>query len=134
MTETPTYLSPASYVKQTGERPDGTPIYRAGERSNKYEPGQIVSNSYAKSVLGSINYRNRVKGLLDNSEKRIEDLKEQGKDVPDRLPTDYQEAQEVISDFNDLTKELNEAQKEGDEERIEEIERDIKQLRGKLGS
>lgn len=132
--DTPVYLSPGSYVRQVGERQDGTPIYQARERSNKYESGQIVSNQYAKSVLGSINYRNRVYGLLNNSQNRIEDLEAQGKDVPDDLPEDYQEAQEVISEFNDLTKELNKAQKRDDEEKIQDIEREINQLTGSLGS
>lgn len=132
--DTPTFLSPGSYVTQVGERDDGTPIYQARERSNKFESGQIVPNSYAKSVLGAINYRNRVFGLLDTSEKEIEDLRDANKEVPDELPTNYQDAQKIVSEFNNLTDELNKAQKRDNDERIEEIERDLKQLRGKLGS
>lgn len=135
MSDTPTYLAPDSYVRKIGERNDGSPIYQAGENSNKYNAGQIVPNSYAKSVLGSVNYRNRVFGLIERGESERTKLRRRNRD-PDQVenPTDYQEAQKVVSEFNDLTDRLNRAQKQEDEERIEEIEREIDKLRKKYGS
>lgn len=84
-----TYVSPDSYVKVVAEKDDGTKVYEAGPRSNKYESGEEVPLSYAKSVLGSVNFRNRVYGLVDNEKE----------DTPDT----YGEAQEIISDFNKLS-------------------------------
>lgn len=131
----PTYLAPGSYVKQVGERPNGEPLYQAGPRSKKYDKNEIVPNSYAKSVLGSVNYRNRVFGLIERGETEREKAKQANRDPSNvEIPTNYQDAQEIVSEFNNLTQELNKAQEQENQERIEEIERDIQNLRAKMGS
>lgn len=115
-----TYVGPDQYVKVIGERADGSKTYAAGPKSKKYDTGDIVPNSYAAQVLGSINFRNRVYGLVEN----------QSEETPDT----YQEAQLIISEFNTLGDELNKAQERENEERIEEIEQQINDLRADLGS
>lgn len=115
-----TYIGPDQYVKVVGEREDGTKVYQAGPKSKKYDTGSFVPNSYAKQVLGSVNFRNRVYGLVENENEET--------------PDTYQEAQQVISEFNTLSDELNDAQKRDNQERIEEIEREIDDLRASMGS
>ena len=114
-----TYVGPDQWVKVVGERADGSKVYQAGPKSNKYQSGRIVPNSYAKSVLGAVNFRNRVYGLVEN----------QNEETPDT----YAEAQAIISEFNSLSDDLNKAQNEDNQERIEDIEREINDLRADLG-
>lgn len=106
-----TYLGPDRYVRQTENG------WVAGEKSKKYQAGQFVPESYAKSVLGAINFRNRVYGLVENPSE----------DTPDT----YSEAQDIISEFNTLSDELDAA--DTDQEK-EEIEQEINDLRADLGS
>lgn len=132
--EKPTYLGPNTYVKKVGETEEGEPEYIAGPRSKKYEEGEPVPTSYAKSVLGSINYRNRVMALLRKPRDDPETFNDLPEDIQENYPDDYQEAQQTVSEFNNLTDELQKAQEAGDQERVEEIERKLAEKREQLGS
>lgn len=114
------YIGPNQYAKPVGKRDDGSIIWQAGPRSKKYNAGQIVSENYAKSVRGSISWRNRVKGLVANPKEET--------------PDNYADAQQILSEFNELSDELNEAQRQDNQERIEEIEETLREKRASLGS
>lgn len=111
----PTYVGPGQYASK-----DLSGRWRAGPKSNKYAEGQYVPESYAKSVRGSINFRNRVKGLEENPSKKT--------------PDTYAEAQSTVAEFNKLDKDLRKAQKQEDKKRMDEIEQEINDLRADLGS
>jgi len=130
--DTPTYVGPDQWVKQVGERSDGSPLYQAGPRSGKYDAGQIVPNSYAKSVISSINFRNKTYGLLSGTEQKDpQTLTEQEREI---LDGGYQEAQSAMAEFGRLGREMNEAQENDDQPRIEELEQEMQDLREKYGS
>lgn len=115
MTDKETYVGPDLYAEKVDED-----TFIAGPRAKAYDEGEEVSEGYYKSVRASINYRNRVMGLVAN----------ESEDTPDN----YQDAQQVVSEFNDLDKELQKAQDQDDEQRIEEIEQEINNLQADLGS
>lgn len=113
--KTPTYVGPGKYAYK-----DLNGSWRAGPKSKKYTENQFVSEQYAKSVRASIDFRNRVKGLEENPSE----------DTPDT----YQEAQATIAEFNKLDKELKKAQEKEDKQQIEDIEKEMDELREDLGS
>lgn len=106
------YIGPGNWVYK-----DSAGNFRAGPKSKQYTQGQFVPESYAKAVRGSINFRNRVAGLVSNPNEET--------------PDSYGEAQSVIAEFNRLDDELEKAESE---ERINELEREIDDLRADLGS
>lgn len=130
--ETPTYVGPDKWVRVIGEREDGSKTYAAGPKSKKYEAGQIVPNNYAKSVLGAVNFRNKVRGMLSNIEEIDPDRRTERQQAI--LEGGYSEAQKAQSEFIQLTKELNQAQRAENEARIVSLEKEIADLREALGS
>lgn len=109
------YVGPGTYAFK-----DSNGNWRAGENSKKYSAGTFVDESYAKSVRGSINFRNRVKGLVANPSEDT--------------PEDYNEARDIIAEFNQLSDEMEKVENRNDSERVEEIEREINELQSELGS
>lgn len=102
--------------------------WRAGERSNK-STGQFVSDTYAKQVRGSIIFHNKVVGLMSNKDPAT--------------PNTYAEAQQVMSEFVTLTKEITAVEKqqakgtitqEEAEQRLKELDRELQSKREKYGS
>jgi len=102
--------------------------WRAGERSGK-ATGQFVSDTYAKQVRGSIIFHNKVVGLMSNKDP----------DTPDT----YADAQQVMSEFVSLTKEITKIEtqqskgtitQEEAEQRLKELDRELQSKREKYGS